>query len=234
MLTDNTGGAPAEATGGATTTLTSGAPATPTQGTTNEFISSLPETIRGNQSLSQFDSPTKLAESYVELEKKYQESMSKLPVVPNDASGYKLPDGVDAQSASQFLNVAHQLGLSDAQVGKLIEFDRSIKSQIVNQNIAQEKEAINTLRSEWGEKFDSNVEIAKQAVEKFGGPELKEFLEKSRLGNHPIFAKVFHKIGTLISEDSLKSGGGSPIDARPTMSDGKPMLKFPSMQNIRR
>lgn len=54
-----------------------------------------------------------------------------------------------------------------------------------------------------GEKFEANLTRAKQAMDKFATPELREFLETSGMGNHPELIRVFVKVGAAMSEDSL-------------------------------
>lgn len=50
-------------------------------------------------------------------------------------------------------------------------------------------------------KWDENIHYAQKAVEKFGTPKLKEFLEYSGGGNHPEVIRAFARAGRLISDD---------------------------------
>jgi hypothetical protein len=61
-----------------------------------------------------------------------------------------------------------------------------------------------------GDKLAANLAVAARAVDAFGTPALKEFFNKSGLGNHPELIRAFNKAGSLISEDSVVPGGGKP------------------------
>ncbi len=46
-----------------------------------------------------------------------------------------------------------------------------------------------------GDKLISNLSAAQRALDQFGTPELKEYLNTTGLGNHPDLVKTFVKIG---------------------------------------
>ncbi len=60
-----------------------------------------------------------------------------------------------------------------------------------------------------GEKFNQAVESAGQAVERFGDPELKQMLEETGFGQHPVVLRFLSKIGAA-SRESTFANGGSP------------------------
>ena len=87
------------------------------------------------------------------------------------------------------------------------------------------------MKTEWGDSSDANMKMAQDAVARIGGDELKTFLNESRLGNNPLMIKMFHRIATAISEDSLITGSqNANADARQMGVGGKPMLKFKPME----
>lgn len=64
-----------------------------------------------------------------------------------------------------------------------------------------------------GTKWKDTEKRAVAAVERFGNPKLKAYLDASGAGNHPEMIRLFNKIGELISEDTVitsdtKAGGG--------------------------
>lgn len=69
-----------------------------------------------------------------------------------------------------------------------------------------------------GESFETNLAIANKAFNSFGDDELRSILETSGLGNHPAMLRLFHKIGSQISEDSLVTGG-RPARGQEDLSD---------------
>ena len=61
------------------------------------------------------------------------------------------------------------------------------------------------LRNEWGQNYETNLNIAKKVVEKFGGENaLKAFGD---LGDNPEVLKFLSNLGTKISEDSVRGLG---------------------------
>ncbi|OKX10330.1 hypothetical protein AWP89_07880 [Escherichia coli] len=58
-----------------------------------------------------------------------------------------------------------------------------------------------------GDKLISNLSAAQRALDQFGTPELKEYLNTTGLGNHPDLVKTFVKIGKAMSEDGMVTGG---------------------------
>ena len=60
---------------------------------------------------------------------------------------------------------------------------------------------MNLLKQEWGDSFNAKADAAFRAAKEFGGQELAGVLQQTGLGNHPVFVKMFAKIGETISED---------------------------------
>ena len=75
-----------------------------------------------------------------------------------------------------------------------------------------------------GEKFDENISLAKQALEKFGGQELKDLLQSTGFGNHPAIVKAFYNIGKSVSNDTLVVSNGSSKSEKSAAS-----IMFPTM-----
>ena len=58
-----------------------------------------------------------------------------------------------------------------------------------------------------GKSFAEVRQAAAKALDRFAGPELREFLETSKLGNHPALVRAFYRIGRAIKEDGFERGG---------------------------
>ena len=52
-----------------------------------------------------------------------------------------------------------------------------------------------------GEKWQEEVSRAVHAADVFGGPELRQLLEETGLGNHPAIIRTFAQVGKRIAED---------------------------------
>jgi hypothetical protein len=59
-----------------------------------------------------------------------------------------------------------------------------------------------------GDGFTKNIELAKRAIDRFG-PELKQQLDETGLGNHPDFIRFAYRIGKAMADDSFVSTKGS-------------------------
>lgn len=113
-----------------------------------------------------------------------------------------------------------------AKVGKLTqEQAQAHVEKLASAYDAQVQEQLSDMKKAWaeqarsdkemgGDKFEQSMATAKQALGKFGSPELVKFLEESGLDAHPAMIKTFWQIGKLISEDgfvaSQNSASGEP------------------------
>ena len=75
--------------------------------------------------------------------------------------------------------------------------------------------------------LDANRAIAAKAIDKFCGPEVRQILEQSGLGNHPALVRAFVRIGKTISEDSI-SGAAAGGKGEPSKEEVLDTL-YPSM-----
>lgn len=87
------------------------------------------------------------------------------------------------------------------------------ETRLQNQNqqaaeAQRQKEAawVRQTQEELGPQWQEEVSKAVRAADVFGGPELRQLLEETGLGNHPVIVRTFAGIGTRISEDSTPGG----------------------------
>jgi len=175
------------------------APATPPVTDTTPqptWRDALPETIRGNESLAQFESVDKLVETFLQGQ------------ADVDPASYGLPEDM-----GHIAKMAAENKLSKTQVEKLLEFDKASVAATEQKYI----EGLKQLETvEWKEDFKTNVDIAKRALTHFDKTgEVKAMLEATRAGNNPAVVKFLHAIGMTLQEDSFVKG------AAPTGAAGK-------------
>jgi hypothetical protein len=121
-----------------------------------------------------------------------------------------MPEGVevDAAALSEVTPIFKELGLTQEQAQKLVDF----QAKQVQAGSASQVEAYNQLMSDWqdqarndkefgGDRFDENISVARTALEKFGTPELKQVMEEYGIGNHPEVIRFMVKVGQLTAED---------------------------------
>lgn len=132
-----------------------------------------------------------------------------------EAYEFKAPEGTqfDESVIGQFSEVAKELNLSQDAAQKLLD-------KMTPALEARQAEAVQAIRTEWestskadrefgGDKLNENLSVAKQALEKFGSPELRTLLNESGLGNHPEVIRLLYRAGKALSEDGFVSSTGA-------------------------
>lgn len=130
---------------------------------------------------------------------------------------FKAPDGVtfDPAQIEAFTPIAKELGLTNAQAQRLVDFHATTIASAT----AAQAAVVSAQTAEWlgqtkadkdfgGLKFGENTAVAVKALDKFGTPALREALDKSGMGNHPEVFRLLWNIGKTMSEDTFSSGNG--------------------------
>ncbi len=197
------------------------------------WIDDVPEDYRGEKSLSKYQSVGDLAKGHVHLSRMMGNSV-KIPGEdstdeerndfytklgrPETADNYEyarpdMPEGMsyDENSEQAFKELAHNQGITQTQLGSILDFynkfalDSQIDQKLHMDEAYFKGEA--ALQKEWGHKgYDRNVAIAQRAMKEFGGPELEKLLTTDPRGSHPALVKAFYQMG-------LKSQEARPLDA---------------------
>lgn len=179
-----------------------------------------------DERLNTFSNVGELTKAFLEKDTAHTELQGTMPIVPDSPDKYTL-EGAEEAMVGKFQQLAHELGLSQEKAPELVKFFNTMGEQAEQAAFDKQVAGLESLRGEWKENFDANAAVAKQAVSKFGGDDLKMFLKESGLGNNPLLVKMFHKIGVAVSEDSLLTGPSNKNQSqRPTGVDGRPMLDF--------
>lgn len=129
---------------------------------------------------------------------------------------FQAGEGVELDNAAleQFEPIARELNLSNEQAQKMVDLYGTKILPMVQQKQA---EAWQAQTEQWaadvkadkeigGDKLTANLSAAQRALDLFGTPELKEYLNTTGLGNHPDLVKTFVKIGKAMSEDGMVDG----------------------------
>ena len=204
------------------------------------FKESLPEGLRENESLTKYENTGELASAHVEL-------LSQQPTKPATPEEYKLetPEGFQANEGlvTAFKKIAHENGVSQEQFSALTATyvaDYIAQEKAMNDSIqAHRTESENALKTKWGADYDKNFEMTKGFMANIGKllgkGEVQEpftkFMEDTRFGDETMVLEVFHALSKVISEDSMQTGeSGTDTDVINRGADGRPMLKFKSME----
>ncbi len=139
-----------------------------------------------------------------------REQTSASPDSSQPTSSEKVP--FNAAELEMFKNLAAEWKLTPEQVKKLQTFSNDIAQRTVEsareQKRAQAVAWAHQTRALYGAGLEREIGFALRAADTFGGPELRQLLEETGLGNHPVVIRTLSGIGRTISEDA--STGGIP------------------------
>ena len=226
-----------EATGGETTLL-SPEPATTSQWYGDEYAETV--TQKG------WKEPADVLKSDTELEK-MSSGRVKMPTPESSAEEQRAfcqktgcqenPDGYEIQlgeEAAKFRNegienelkgVAHEMGVSkqafEAIVGKYYETMQMDMAKSLEQGEA-------SLKEEFGDKYDENMNIAQRFAKEACSPEFLEIMDSTGLGNNPVILKEFMNLGKKTMGDTLIKGqavSGDEAGYRPAYPDSPEMYQ---------
>ncbi|ELW9486317.1 peptidase [Enterobacter hormaechei] len=120
---------------------------------------------------------------------------------------------LDTEALKDFEPVARDLNLTNEQAQKLVDaYPKILAGVQQRQAEAWQKqtegwaETVKADKEIGGDKLTANLSAAQRALDQFGTPELKEYLNATGLGNHPDLVKTFVKIGKAMSEDGMVTG----------------------------
>ena len=191
-----------------------------------------PEDIRSNQNVTKFESAEVMAKSWINAQ--HMIGADKIPMPqseedwgnvysrlgrPDEANMYAIDpvEGFEVNEEQQnaFKEFAFGQGLSQNQIQALATWDmeRQTSAGTASEESAQAAldEAQNSLKSEWGEAHEQNVNIAARTAAEFMGDEGKAFFENAKIdgipaGEHPALLKLFHSVGKGMMEPGKLEG----------------------------
>lgn len=155
----------------------------------------------------------KLSESYSGLEKRV--GTGDLP--PKTVDEYKLErEGFDLEefkadeSNKEFLAEAHKHGITSKQLDFLLsEYDRRAVNLVSNSSQIDTDTTVQTLQSEWGDRYESNIFNAVKAARACGIT--NEQINDPMIGNNVAFIKMAAYFGSQINEDK-PINNGTPVN----------------------
>lgn len=141
--------------------------------------------------------------------------------VPDDGKyEFNLPDGVplDKELAELAGPQMRDAGITQKQANTL--------AGILGDQRRQQAEAWNKTQEDWisnakadreigGGGFDRSIDTARKALERFGTPELRDYLTHSGGGNHPELIRFMARVGNAFSEDKpVGSSTSATVDTK--------------------
>ncbi len=209
------------------------------QPTENNWISSLPEDLQGNESLKKFSTIESLAKSYVNAESMIGADKMIKPNKnftdddwnnfysaagrPDEAKNYDIKYETDNPEAlDNYKAAVHKMGLSTSQAQSILDYYTEMNktaSDAFTRDLEQKKHQQELeLRKELGQQFDPSIMKARQAAQTFASEEILNLpmADGSTFKDHPAIIKMFIGIADKMGEDVIRADGDgsflSPIE----------------------
>jgi hypothetical protein len=98
-------------------------------------------------------------------------------------------------------------GLAQMAMDFYIDHAGKLEAKLRDDGQRSASEMDQALKTEWGQSYDGNIELAKRAFRSLGVG-LDEATALEQLSGSPGLVRLFHKIGSMMSEDKLVAPGG--------------------------
>lgn len=129
---------------------------------------------------------------------------------------YELPEGYEIENEILDVakNKARELGIKPEVakqfIKELFTADAQIKNNENKTFYENEKASLEKLKKEWGYEYDNNLNLASNTLAKLTSPEDYNKIVSLPQDIQATISKIFHKIGTRMSEGAI-GGTGQPI-----------------------
>ena len=150
--------------------------------------------------------------------------------MPETADGYtwEAPEGFEGmpQDNVGFKAMAHEIGLTNAQAGKIQKFLGGVANDIAGDKTETMKAGIYSLQKEWGASFEDRVSGAARIAQSFGD-DFTKYLATSGAGNDPHMIKFMDQLAQNGAEPTMPAG------ARPSsaLSPSEALLQASEIRN---
>jgi len=181
------------------------------------FIETLPESIREMPEFSGIAD----AEGFLNR----VQDLAKGPQAPEDYDLPEIENGDDLLQA--FKQTAKEANLTQDQAENVLKMWESVTEKAKQDREQLYAASITSLQDNWGKDFESNLDVARNAVEHFVGKELKDYLNDTGLGNHKALVEAFHAIGIALQEDVTEGAKNDSSKSQEVERwNGIPLLNF--------
>lgn len=205
------------------------------EATLPSFSESIPEEIRDSEHIKGYGDAGSMAQALHDLK-------SNAPELPETADGYivpEMPEGlpVDQEGLDGFKTLAHEIGLSQEAVDKIIQFDIARAQRYSELDTKQAEEAVEAIKKnretaqqaldkEWGADKAKKMELVAKVKTRFLSEDTVKKWDSSGLSDDPDFIKLLGEFGSVIDEGHLILPDTRTTGEIPRGPDGRPILKY--------
>ena len=157
---------------------------------------------------------------------------SKAMGVPDKAEAYGLPDAQIPESLKgmtfdkqKFAETVHAFKLTPGQAKGLWEaytnMTKEAYSQAMKDHEAKMTQVVNQLRGEWGDAYETNVDLGQLVINKFASDKEAQDFVTASLMKHPNGVKFLSKIGSQFAENKIGEFGYTRFSLTPEQAQGE-------------
>jgi hypothetical protein len=137
---------------------------------------------------------------------------------PEKYADFKLPEGmvIDPVVNEKFTQIAKELNLSQEKAQKLVDLQTQYVNDAAKASQAEFSKVVEgwkteTLKQFGATNYEEALRPAGVLLNKFAKPEFREFLNDSKLGDHPMMAQFLVEVGKQFEQDNKTfDGKGHP------------------------
>lgn len=210
-------------------------PATPPAGTpppaaNDKWYSTAPPELQGLVEKKGWKDLPDALKSYAELERQFHGDKLPLPKDENDADGwnkvyaklgrpekpddYKAPQGADEAAVKALAPELHKLGITQKQFEALAKIDLSRNQAAITAEhqrmMADQDTALAKLQSEWGAKYNENMEVNRRAMRNLG-ISVDDVNKMMAAGGAEKVLRLFNLAGAAAREDNAAGLGEAQL-----------------------
>ena len=113
-----------------------------------------------------------------------------------------------AAEVANFKQMAAAVKLPAEALQQWLSYEENRLQQTAQRTREEQAHWARQTQALFGSKWQEEISKAVRAANAFGGEELRQLLEKTGLGNHPVIVRTFYAVAQRMSEDV--SPGGAP------------------------
>jgi hypothetical protein len=212
---------------------------------TKSWRDTLPDDIKADPTLSKYSDVSNLAKAHVELQKKFGQKGIFKPAdnaspeeirafreaigIPTDPAKYDLGKFEGVEVPKETIAWAQKMGAEQgiapaamkALMTEYMKIEAGVKTGTTKAAETAMKVGLESLKKEWGDAYDQNIQKANFVAEKMGGKDFVAELVKAGVHNSPTILKTLANAAKLYGEDTLREGGVSDGRVTPAELDAQ-------------
>ncbi len=151
---------------------------------------------------------------------------------PKTADEYRAPQGADEATVKALAPELHKLGITQKQFEALAKIDLSRSQTAINAEnerfVGEQSAAMSKLQTEWGAKFNENIEVNRRAMRNLG-ISVDDATKMMQAGGTEKFMRLLNLAGAAAREDNMAGLGEAQLGFGMTPNRAKAELSAKKM-----